>query len=227
MIVKQNQIKDKIVSKKQKFAKNLLRWSKKNSPPYPWRKTSDPYKVMVSEMLLRRTRASTVKNIYSKFLEKFPTVLSLAKSSSKEIENVIESLGMKSRSHKMKSVAEKLAEKFRDGFPNQEIEMLEVFGSGSSYTVNAIRCFAQNQKVPIFDVNVKRIFERVFSIDFGKEAHKKKSSWEIVSYAVPDIAVKEYNWALLDLGKSVCTISEPKCTICPLNSICDYARKYC
>ncbi len=102
--------------------------------------------------------------------------------------------------------------------------MLEVFGSGSNYTVNAVRCFALNQKVPIFDVNVKRIFERVFSIDFGKDAHKKKNSWEIVSYAVPDSSVKEYNWALLDLGKSVCTISEPKCKVCPLNSICDYAN---
>jgi len=217
-------IRKKIEKRKKDFSKLLLNWSQKNSPSYPWRRTSDPYKVMISEMLLRRTRASTVKNIYSEFLKKFPTVLSLAKSSSKEIENVIESLGMKSRSHKMKSVAEKLVEKYRDGFPNQEIEMLEVFGSGSNYTVNAIRCFAQNQKVPVFDVNVKRIFERVFSIDFGKEAHKKKSSWEIVSYAVPDITVKEYNWALLDLGKSICTISEPKCEMCPLNSICDYAN---
>lgn len=224
MLLNTQTIRKKIGKRKKDFSKLLLNWSQKNSPSYPWRRTPDPYKVMISEMLLRRTRASTVKNIYSKFLEKFPTVLSLAKSSSKEIENVIESLGMKSRSHKMKSVAEKLAEKYRDSFPNQEIEMLEVFGSGSNYTVNAIRCFAQNQKVPIFDVNVKRIFERVFSIDFGKEAHKKKSSWKIVSYAVPDIAVKEYNWALLDLGKSICTISTPKCDECPLNSICDYAN---
>jgi len=220
-----NSVKKLIMKKKDRFSKNLLNWSEKNSPDYLWRKTHDPYRIMVSEMLLRRTRASSVDKVYKNFLNKFPTVKTLAKSSTGEIEKVIKSLGIRTRSNKIKSTAEKLFHNYPTGFPTDEKEMLEVFGSGSKYTINAIRCFAQNLKVPIFDVNVKRIFERVFSIDFGKDAHKKKISWQIVSYALPKNRIKQYNWALLDLGKSVCKSSNPRCEICPLSSICDYYEK--
>jgi len=214
----------KIEERKTILATNLLNWSKNNSPDYPWRNTSDPYHIMVSEMLLRRTRASSVIDVYKKFIKKFPTVFSLAKSDTREIENLIVSLGMKSRSQKMKSAAQIIVEKHAGKLPPEESELLAIMGEESYYAVNAIRCFGLNQRVPIFDVNVKRIFERVFSTEFGKAAHKKKSSWEIVSSAVPAKNIKQYNWALLDLGKAVCTPVNQKCGICPLNSICDYAK---
>ncbi len=180
---------------------------------------------MISEMLLRRTRASSVEKVYNVFLKKFPTVKVLSKSSTKEIENEIKSLGIKSRSKKIKQVSNKLVKQFPYKFPSSEEELLDIFGPGSRYTINAIRCFAMNQRVPIFDVNVKRIFERVFSIKFGRDSHKKKISWQIVSYALPKNRIKQYNWALLDIGKSVCTSSNPRCEICPLSSICDYYEK--
>ncbi len=208
-----------IQRRKYKFNNYLLKWAKKNSFVYSWRKTSDMYNIMIAEMLLRRTRAAAVEKIYINFLKKFPNVKILAKSTTKKIEKEIKSLGIKSRSIKIKSVAKKIVLKYPDKFPSNEKELLDVFGLGSKYTVNAIRCFAMNQKVPIFDVNVKRIFERVFSIKFEKDAHKKKSSWTIVSYALPERNVKKYNWALLDLGKAVCPSSNPRCEICPLNSI--------
>lgn len=216
-------IKKKIISKKSIFSTSLLNWSKDNFPYYPWRNTSDPYHIMISEMLLRRTRASSVPDVYEKFLKKFPTVSSLAKSSVEEIENIIQSLGMKSRSNKMKYAAKMVVENYSGKLPSNEKELLEIVGRESQYTANAIRCFGLNQKVPIFDVNVKRIFERIFSIDFGKSPHKKKNSWKIVAAAVPEKNVKQYNWALLDLGKAVCTPADPKCSVCPLETICDYA----
>lgn len=216
---------EKIDARKTILANNLLKWSKENSPEYPWRKTSDPYHVMISEMLLRRTRASSVPIVYEKFLSKFPTISLLAKSSVEEIENIIKSLGMKSRSVKMKTAAKMIMENHSGKFPSGEKELLEIVGKESQYTANAIRCFALNQQVPIFDVNVKRIFERIFSIDFGNAAHKKKDSWKLVSIAVPEKNIKQYNWALLDLGKAVCIAIDPKCSICPLKSICDYGSK--
>ncbi len=221
----QSIIRNKITKRKLQLSHKLLYWSKKNSLSYPWRKTSDPYKVMISEMLLRRTRASSVEKIYNIFLKRFPTVKVLAESSTKEIEKEIKSLGIKSRSIKIKHVSNKLVKKFPDKFPTREQELLDIFGHGSKYTINAIRCFSLNQLVPIFDVNVKRIFERVFSIKFERDSHKKKSSWEIVSYALPENKIKQYNWALLDLGKSVCISSNPRCEICPLNTICDFCQK--
>jgi A/G-specific adenine glycosylase len=218
-------VKKKIETRKADLTNNLIKWASKNSPEYPWRRTADPYNVMVSEMLLRRTRASSVPSVYEKFLKKFPTVSSLAKSSVEEIENIIQSLGMKSRSNKMKSAAKIIVEKYSGKIPSGEKELLEIVGRESRYTANAIRCFALNQKVPIFDVNVNRIFERIFSVDFGKAAHKKKDSWKLVSLVVPEKNIKQYNWALLDLGKAVCTPADPKCKICPLKTICDYGLK--
>jgi len=223
---KQKKIRKKISQRKKKFTKYLLYWSRENSPSYPWRKTSDVYCIMIAEMLLRRTRAEAVEKIYIDFFKKFPTVKILAKSSTEEIEKEIKSLGIKSRSNKIKHVSNKLVKQFPYKFPASEEELLDIFGPRSRYTINAIRCFAMNQRVPIFDVNVKRIFERVFSIKFEKDAHKKKSSWTTVSYALPERNVKQFNWALLDLGKAICTSSNPKCEICPLNSICEYAEKY-
>jgi len=216
-------IREKIFRKKNSFTGNILKWSKKNSSKYPWRETSNPYDIMISEMLLRRTRASSVITVYNKFLERFPDISRLAKGSIKDIEVLIKSLGMKSRSTRIKSVAETIVKNHGEQIPSTELKLLDIIGKGSLYTVNAIRCFGFNQKVAIFDVNVKRILERVFSIDFGKDAHKKMSSWNIASILVPEKNVKQYNWALLDLGKSVCTGTNPKCNICPLKTICDYA----
>lgn len=221
-LIMDNNIRKQISRKKDYFSEHILKWSEKNSPEYPWRETIDPYNVMISEMLLRRTRASSVILVYGKFLEKFPDVFYLAKSSVKDIEVLIKSLGMKSRSSRIKYVAELIVKKYSGIIPSEESDLLDVIGKGSLYTVNAIRCFGLNEKVAIFDVNVKRILERVFSINFGKDAHKKKSSWDIASMLVPEKNVKQYNWALLDLGKSVCTGTNPKCSICPLKTICDY-----
>lgn len=219
-------IKNAIQKRKTKLAKLLLQWSQKNSPEYPWRKTSDPYKIMISEMLLRRTRASNVIPVYKTLIKKFPNIESLQKSSVREIEKIIRSLGIKSRSSKIRSTAQTIARKYPDSFPSEEKELKNVLGSGSNYTINTIRCFAYDQNVPIFDVNVQRIFERIFSIDFGKDAHKKKDSWKTVSYALPQKNVKQFNWALLDLGKEICVHSTPKCEKCPLKTICDYGKDF-
>lgn len=221
----QGGITEKIIQRKDYFRKNILKWSEKNSPEYPWRNNPDPYQIMVSEMLLRRTRASSVIRIYEIFLKKFPDVKTLAKSSESDIERIIGSLGMKFRARNIKSVASNLVQNYSGKIPDSEVEILKIIGKESYYATNAILCFGMNQKVPIFDVNVKRIFERMFSIDFGKAPHKKKQSWRIVADALPDKNIKQYNWALLDFGKAVCTPSNPKCPKCPLKSICDYASK--
>lgn len=179
---------------------------------------------MISEMLLRRTRAGNVVSVYGSFLEKFPDIESLARSSDADVENTISSLGMIGRARHLVSVAKRIEGRGAGQFPQSKNELLELIGPSSHYTVNAIRCFAFNQREPIFDVNVKRIIERVFSLNLGPDAHKKKISWDLTSLLLPDANVREFNWALLDLGKSICTFHNPKCEICPLRIICDYAR---
>ena len=213
-----------VTRNKTQFAKNLLKWFARNAEIFPWRKTSDPYKVMISEMLLRRTRASSVLYVYEKFIRKFPNAKTLAESNVNEIRKVIRPLGMIGRAANLKHVACKITSHHVEGFPSKDSEMQELIGPQSRYTINAIRCFAWNERVPVFDANVKRIFERVFSIHFGTDAHKRKESWELALLLLPRRNVKEYNWGLLDPGRLICTPARPHCAMCPLKSICDYAK---
>lgn len=220
-----NEIKKKIIQNKSLFLKNLIKWFQKNHYSYSWRETDDSYNVMIAELLLQRTRATNVIPVYEKFLKKFPSSKTLSKKSVQSIENTIMSLGIKSRAVKIKSIAKIIVKNYDGVLPNSESDLIKIFGKGSKYTVNAIRCFSLNHRVPIFDVNVQRIFERVFSIDFGMYPHRKKESWEIVASALPQKNVKQFNWALLDLGKKFCISNAPKCKECPLKTICDFGKR--
>lgn len=215
----------KIRQKKHFFAQSILDWSVTNSPTYSWRNTSDPYLVLVAELLLRRTRAESVQDVYITFIKKFPSISVLSKSTIGDISSTIKSLGLLSRSHKIKSIAKQIVKQHNGIIPHSEDELIKIIGSESHYTTNAVRCFAMDKRVPIFDVNVKRILERVFSINLGKSSHKNKLSWKIATSLLPAANIKQYNWAILDIGKSICINNTPKCKICPLRSICDYALK--
>lgn len=209
--------------KRRVITKNVLKWGEKNSPDYPWRKDTSPYGILVSELLLRKTRADKVSEIFPLFIQQFPTVKELAASRPEKIREVIYSLGRLNRDAQMREIARTVMEKYAGELPRSEDDLLAIVGKQSRYTVNAIRCFAYGERVPVFDVNVNRILSRVFSTDFGMQPHKNQSAWELASMLVPGRRAKEYNWALLDLGRIVCT-SDPKCTICPLVSVCEYAK---
>lgn len=203
---------------------NLLAWNKENSQDYPWRRTTEPYKILVSELLLRKTRANKVSEIFPLFVQKFPTIFELAKSPLQKIRSTIYPLGRLERDKEIKSIATTIVEQYSGIIPNSEKELLEIVGPKSRYTVNAIRCFAFGENVPVFDVNVNRVLSRVFSINFGKQPHKNEEAWKFAKLLLPTRKVGEYNWALLDLGRTVC-ITKPRCSICPLLTICDYGRK--
>lgn len=220
-------IKQHVLRRRIEFVKKLVKWSTKNLDDFPWRQSSDPYRILVAEVLLRRTRASKVAEVYHVFMHKFPNVNTLAKGRIAEIKRIVKPLGIASRSVKMREVARSLVENYSNEFPTGEAAMLSTIGVQSLYTINAIKCFAFGESVPIFDTNVKRILERVFSLDLGRDAHKKRSSWELAGLLVPNTMCKQYNLALLDVGRTICTPSNPKCKICPLQSLCDFAKGRC
>lgn len=205
------------------FMSRVLQWGTNNARSFPWRETGNPYNILVAEMLLRKTSADQVNHVYKQFLKSFPTLESLACADSNVIHSHIIRLGLDGRSKWMKDVAYDIYRKFGNRIPSNEHQLELAIGFSRPYLLNAIRCFAFGKNVPVFDINVRRILERVFSIDFGADAHKAKRSWEIASLLVPDDSPKQYNWAMLDLGRSVCTAKRPKCRICPLNDICEFA----
>jgi len=180
----------------------------------PWRKTADPYHIYLSEVMLQQTQVKTVlERFYFQFLDKFPTIESLAQASVDEVLKAWEGLGYYTRARNL----HKTAQLIQTSLPSTAEELHALPGIGPS-TANAIACFAFGVSVPILDGNVKRVLYRFYKTKVAND----KELWILsnrlfkqnIHYAY------EHNQALMDIGSQVCTIRNPKCDVCPLNEKC-------
>lgn len=209
-------------SKKELFVDTLLEWHKRNSRDFPWRRISDPYKILISEILLQKTRAENVVSVFNSFSVKYPDAEKLSAAPYNEIKNDIEILGLSNqRAEKLQKLAKILVEKYNGKLPNNKNELLELPGIGN-YIANAVLCFAFGYDVPLLDTNIGRIIERVFSLKVSGEERKKDKVWEMLAEFVPKGKSREYNYSLIDFGALVCTAKNPRHNLCPLTKICDY-----
>ena len=212
-------------SLKEKFAELLLGWWKSNKRNFPWRRTNDPYIVLISEMLLRKTTAKQVNAIFEKFLAKFPNVKMLAQGRVEEIEEIIKPLGME---HKRATLLKKLSNellKSEGVVPASQDELLKLPGVGR-YSANAVLCFAYGKDAPLVDVNAIRVFQRVFSFKSQKRRIKDDTAfWEFVAETIPKGKAREFNLAVIDFAHEICRSKKPKCTVCPLRVICRFASE--
>ncbi len=207
-----------------KFRNLLLDWGKDNLRDFKWRNSSNPYEVIVAEMMLQRTKAEQIENVYTKFLEKFPDVKTLADADTESIEEVIAPLGLRYRAERMKIVAEKIVKLYDSSIPESENELLKLPGIGN-YIAGIVVCLAFKKDVPIFDSNVARIVARIFSINVTVESHKKRDFWVLMETMLPSGKSREFNLALIDLGSLICTPKNPLHEKCPLNMICNFYKK--
>ena len=202
-----------------KFVEGLLFWGSLNKRDFPWRKESDPYKILIAELMLQRTKAEQVVRVYEIFLERFPKPRNLAKSSIREIERIIKPLGLAYRAKRLKMLGEEILSE--GGIPSESKKLTRIHGVGD-YAASAVLCFAYGQHTAVVDSNVARIVKRVFSLNFGSDPHKREELWKFMQDLVPEGRAKEFNWSILDFGSLICAPKKPKCNICPLNSVCDY-----
>lgn len=208
---------------KEIFVATLLQWFKVNSRDFPWRSECDPFKVLVSEILLQKTRAENVVPIYNTFIKKYPTIQSLHTASYEDIKNIIKLLGLSSqRAEKFRLLGEVLVDKYSGEIPLNRKDLLELPGVGL-YIGNAVACFAFGAELPLLDTNIGRIIERVFSIKVSGEERKKIKVWNAIADFVPAGKAREFNYSLIDFGAIVCTARNPKHDQCPLAKICDYS----
>jgi A/G-specific adenine glycosylase len=198
------------------FVKRLILWHSKKIFHFPWRKTSNPYNILVAEIMLQKTKTSQVEKIYPIFIRMFPNAASLSKANKKTLIKVLKPLGLVYRVDRLKKMAKVIVEKFDGSVPKSRKELLMLPGIGD-YIANAIMSFAYNLPYPTVDRNVVRIVERVFNV----KGYKNISN--LLQKIIPKKKHKEFNWALLDLGRTICTKNSPKCKICPLKDICSYA----
>jgi A/G-specific adenine glycosylase len=201
-------------------AADLLDWFDKNKRSMPWRETSDPYKIWISEIMLQQTQVATVIPYYNRFLEKFPTVDTLADASQQSVLKVWEGLGYYSRARHMHAAAKAVVENFNSTFPNTYNGLLKLKGIGP-YTAAAVSSIAFQQRHAVVDGNVIRVLSRYYGITDDVRRSKVKS--EIQSLADSILSEErpgDFNQALMELGATICTPTQPACDSCPLSLNC-------
>ena len=206
------------------FQKIMINWFKKNRRNYPWRKDTEPYKILISEIMLQKTNADRVAEVYSQFMQKFPDLPTLALSEIEELTSILKPLGLKYRAARLKNLAEVILTRFGGNIPSQKEELLTLPAVGE-YIANAVLCFAYSNIVPLVDINVIRLYERVFSYRSDKKrAREDPKMWEFAAEMMPVVDFKEYNWSLIDFGAKICLNRCPICDRCIVRYKCSYFR---
>ncbi len=204
---------------------SLLQWYAAEQRDLPWRSTSDPYAILVSEIMLQQTQVDRVIPKYHEFLAAFPTLQALAMASTAKVISVWVPLGYNRRAVSLQSIARQVLADYGGRIPDSIEELLKLKGVGR-YTAAAIACFAYHKQVATVDTNIRRVLHRIF---FGLEySQPRLNGTQIFTFAEQVLPEGEaYNWnqALMDLGATICTSSNPRCDQCPVqNACCAYAE---
>jgi A/G-specific adenine glycosylase len=203
------------------FAVRLLIWYRKNKRDFPWRRTKNPYQILIAEILLQRTKAEQVEPVFEKFVKKFPNAHVLAKADINEIEECIAPLGLRKRGRMLKQLGKELVERHLGEVPRDAAALLELKGVGH-YAANAVLCFAYGEDAPIVDWNVARVVERIWGRTMKRAPHTDKDLFKFVSQLIPKGKGREFNLALLDFSAKICKPRNPNCKICFLSEMCNF-----
>lgn len=205
-----------------KFQAALCKWFQSEGKTYPWRETSDPWHILISEVMLQQTQVSTVlnKNFFTKFTKKFPTPASIARASEQKILSAWEGLGYYRRVRNLQKAAIAICELHDGFFPKDYDEILSLPGIGK-YTAGAVSSFAYDLPQPIVDANVARVFSRLFNYQQRVDTTTgQKQLWLWAENLLSQKHPKIYNSALMELGQQVCSNKSPQCNICPIKEFC-------
>lgn len=205
---------------KKDFIEKALTWSKGNLRDYPWRINRNPYKILISEVLLTRTKADQVVPVYLDFMDFYPSLGEFLDMKLTKVKSLIKPLGLKKRAETLKEISCKLKNNFNSRIPNTLSELKSLNGIGD-YCANAILCFGFGKNYPILDSNFIRLYKRVFNVNSKtKTAKSDKFLWKFAEHLLPEKNFIEFNYSLLDIGGLHCLPRNPKCESCPLKSLC-------
>ena len=202
------------------LAKKLIYWYLKNKRELPWRKTKDPYRVWLSEIMLQQTRVAQGLPYFLKFTEAFPTVFDLAKAEEIEVLKLWQGLGYYSRARNLHFTAKYISEELNGVFPKTYKELLQLKGVGD-YTASAIASICYDEPVAVVDGNVYRVLSRYFGITTPINSTKGIKEFKELAQTVIDVTQPGvYNQAIMDFGALHCKPQNPLCDECPLAESC-------
>ena len=202
------------------FQRRLLAWYRRHGRDLPWRKTSDPYEILVSEIMLQQTQVERVIPKYHEFLGKYPTLEELAAAPVDHVKQTWYPLGYNIRPVRLHGIAREAVARYGGEIPSSEADLLSMKGIGR-YTAGAVRSFAFGQDAPILDTNVARVLSRVFLPKADpKRGADKTRLWRFSEALIPPGKGYDFNQALMDFGATVCTARKPACPTCTMRPIC-------
>jgi A/G-specific adenine glycosylase len=205
---------------RRRFRQRLLAWYRRHGRDLPWRKTDNPYHILVSEIMLQQTQVDRVLPKYDEWLRKYPTLDALAAAPEADVARTWYPLGYNIRPRRLHAIARESVERYGGSLPSDESTLRSFKGIGE-YTAGAVLSFAFGRRAAILDTNVARVLFRVFIGRGNPKAHAmKRNLWELSRTILPHRRVFDFNQALMDFGATVCVARRPKCERCPMTSLC-------
>ena len=207
------------------FHIKIADWFQQYCRNLPWRHTTNPYLIWVSEIILQQTRVAQGLDYYNRFVERFPDVVSLAEADENEVLKYWQGLGYYTRARNLHAAAQQIIRQHKGVFP-QKYEQVRALKGVGEYTAAAICSFAYNQPYATLDGNVFRVLARVFGIETPINTPKaKKEFTELAQNLLNKQEPALHNQAIMEFGALQCTPASPKCENCPLQEICNAFRK--
>jgi A/G-specific adenine glycosylase len=216
-------------ARSRRFGALLRRWFRKHGRDLPWRKTRDPYHVLVSELMLQQTQVSRVVPRYAEFLDAFPTLHHVARARPARVTEAWAGLGYYARARNLHALARAVTDRGRDATATlpPEAESLRALPGIGAYTAGAVSSFAYERRAELVDTNVARVLQRVFAPGLTiKSGAGQRRLWAIARRLLPRTgrATWTHNQALMELGALVCTARVARCGECPVRTVCQTYR---
>jgi A/G-specific adenine glycosylase len=207
------------------FQKNLLAWYAESGRDLPWRHTSDPYRILVSEIMLHQTQVDRVLPKYLQWIQTYPSFQALAAAPLQEIQALWQPLGYNFRPIRLQKIAQRVINEFNGQLPNTLEELISIKGIGR-YTAGAVLSFAYHKDAPIVDTNIRRVIQRIFNVQGNPlKAPVNKHIWHLAEKLIPQGQAYIFNQAFMDFGALMCTARNPQCQACFMKTYCQYAHE--
>ena len=204
----------------QRFQRRLLSWYARHGRDLPWRRTREPYRVLVSEIMLQQTQVDRVIPKYHEFLARYPTLPDLAAARAADVRRLWYPLGYNARPYRLHAIARETLAQYGGRLPDTDEDLRRLPGIGR-YTAGAILSFAFGRDAAILDTNVRRVLSRVFvGPRRMRRVRGEKFWWDLSTSLVPRGRAYDFNQALMDFGATWCTPRTPRCAACPMKSFC-------
>jgi A/G-specific adenine glycosylase len=202
------------------FRRRLLAWYRRHQRPLPWRRTRDPWAILVSEVMLQQTQVARVEGYWRRFLGRYPTVEDLAAAPADAVRESWDGLGYYARAANLRAAARAIVAERGGAFPRTPAELEALPGVGR-YTAHAVASIAFGADVGTVDTNVARVLGRALGLRGAVKSRARLArTWRVVHALVPAGRSADWNQALMDLGATVCVARRPRCRACPVARVC-------